>query len=65
MKHLFDILGMKITLLQEEAEKRRVLEDALHVLAREHFVLEQSIRSQNKLVSFFREFMYNDTKVKL
>ncbi|XP_066917849.1 oxysterol-binding protein-related protein 1-like [Clytia hemisphaerica] len=32
--------------LQQEAEKRRVLEDALHVLAREHFVLEQSIRSQ-------------------
>ena len=37
--------------LQQEAEKRRVLEDALHVLAREHFVLEQSIRSQ-KIVSF-------------
>ena len=46
--------------MQEEAEKRRVLEDALHVLAREHFVLEQSIRSQNKLVSSFHEVVYND-----
>ncbi|XP_057309059.1 oxysterol-binding protein-related protein 1-like [Hydractinia symbiolongicarpus] len=35
--------------LQEEAEKRRVLEDALHVLATEHFVLEQSVRSHSKL----------------
>ena len=30
--------------LQEEVEKRRVLEDALHVLAREHLALEQSVR---------------------
>ena len=37
--------------LQGEAEKRRVLEDALHVLAREHFVLEQSVRSSHKIVS--------------
>jgi len=35
--------------LQEEAEKRRVLEDALHVLAREHFVLEQSVRSSHRV----------------
>ena len=31
--------------LQEEAEKRRVLEDALHIMAKEHYVLEQSVIS--------------------
>ena len=29
--------------LEEETEKRRVLEDALHVLAQEHHALEKSV----------------------
>uniref|UniRef100_T2M5M8 Oxysterol-binding protein n=1 Tax=Hydra vulgaris TaxID=6087 RepID=T2M5M8_HYDVU len=48
LKHCLTILmqqeEVRRVQLQEEAEKRRVLEDALHVLATEHFVLEQSVR---------------------
>ena len=44
---LFTPVQVRRLQLQQEAEKRRVLEDALHVLAREHFVMEQSIRCQN------------------
>merc|ERR1719494_116550 len=35
--------------LQEEQEKRRVLEDSLHVLAREHHALEQSVRGHPRI----------------
>jgi len=34
--------------LEEEAEKRRVLEDALHVLAQEHHALEKSVNIKAK-----------------
>ena len=41
--------------LEEEAEKRRVLEDALHVLAQEHHALEKSvnIKAKQRGVSIF------------
>ena len=34
--------------LEEETEKRRVLEDALHVLAQEHHALEKSVQIKAK-----------------
>ena len=36
--------------IEGEAEKRRVLEDALHVLAQEHHALEKSVQIKKQQV---------------
>ena len=43
--------------LEEETEKRRVLEDALHVLAQEHHALEKSVHIKAKQRGVSLEFL--------
>ena len=51
--YLFDFFQVRHLRFEEEVEKRRVLEDALHVLATEHHALECSIGADKVSRDFY------------